>query len=530
MEKLMSEPYPHPREFEHLVDLASDGVGGMALYATDEFFAEKDALLRPGAPQFLADKYTDRGKWMDGWESQRRRTPGHDYCVIRLGLPGRVRGVCVDTTHFRGNAPAECQIEGIEGALHTPLETLKADSGYTVLLPRTPLRPNTQNVFSIAAPASDQRVTHLKLRIYPDGGVARLRIYGEVVPDERVFWQVAAVDLCAVENGGTIAAASDRFFGPPSNLLLPGRGVNMGDGWETARRRTPGSDWAVIRLGRPGVIERIELDTHFFKGNAPQACLIEALDARGWDEERITAELTSPNGLSQRLSGEHRWRPLLDYARLERHTRHWFAPDRPLSATHVRVHIFPHGGVNRLRLYGHALDSERDQRALSSLNQMEEDEARALLASFCGASEFVERMLRGRPYLTARELFMMARRVFFSLDEAQWLEAFAAHPRLGQNHAAPAQTARSAAWSRGEQESLAHSDDAVREQLLLLNETYAQKFGFIFILCATGLPPREVLAALERRIERPRAVEIEAAASEQVRITELRIGKWLRGA
>lgn len=503
----MSEPYSHPREFEHLVDLASDAVGGLALYATDEFFAEKDALLRPSPPGSLPDRYTDRGKWMDGWETQRRRGPGHDYVIIRLGLPGRVRGVCVDTTHFRGDAPAECQLEGIETELHAPLDALKTEAGYSTLLQRTPLRPNTQNTFSIPSDAAARRVTHVRLRIYPDGGVARLRIYGEVVPDERVFWQAAVVDLGAVDNGGTIVAASDRFFAPPANLLLPGRGANSGDGWETARRRTPGSDWAVIRLGRPGTIERIEIDTHSFKGNAPQGVMLEALDARNTEEERLAAELSAPNGPALGAFGEHRWRTLLDHTRLERHHHHFFVPDRPLSATHVRCHIFPHGGINRLRLYGYAHDTDRDHRALSVLNQMDEDEARQLLATFCGASEFVERMLRGRPYLTARELFMMARRVFFSLDEAEWLAAFA-------SHAPPAPL---------------DCDTAVQEQLRALGEAYAQKFGFGFMLCKSGLPAHEVVAALSRRIERPRAVEIETAASERIRITELCIGKWLRG-
>lgn len=524
----MSEPYSHPREFEHLVDLASDAVGGLALYATDEFFAGKEALLRPTAPvsaperasergpergpERCTDRYTDRGKWMDGWETQRRRSPGHDYVVIRLGLPGRVRGICVDTTHFRGDAPAECQLEGIEAELHTPLDVLKAEAGFTTLLSRTPLRPNTQNTFSIASDAAAKRVTHIRLRIYPDGGVARLRIYGEVVPDERVFWQAAVVDLCSLEHGGTIAAASDRFFAPPINLLMPGHGANMSEGWETARRRTPGSDWAVIRLGRPGTIERIEVDTHSFKGNAPQGLMIEALDARNTEEERLAAELSSPSGPALGAFGEHRWRTLLEHTRLERHYSHWFVPDRPLSATHVRVQIFPHGGISRLRLYGHAHDTDRDHRALSVLNQMDEDEARQLLASFCGAGEFVERMLRGRPYLTARELFMMARRVFFSLDEAEWLESFATQQRPA---ASPGPVA---------------CDAAMQEQLRALSETYAQKFGFGFMLCTSGLPAHEILAALLRRIDRPRAVEIETAASERIRIIEHCIGKWLRGA
>ena len=264
-----------PDAYAHLVDLASEAVGGFALHANDDFFAEKENLLKTSAPVFIDDKYTDKGKWMDGWESQRRRDPyadgAHDWCVIRLGLPGVIEGFLVDTTHFKGNAPSSVMLEGLEAEPHLSRADIVSSTSWRTLVSRVDVKPDTPNVVAVDAAAIGARTTHLRLRIYPDGGVARLRAYGVVKAASRTFWGAGSIDLISVENGGTIALASNAFFGPPSNLLLPGRGTNMGDGWETARRRTPGTDWCVIRLGRRGTIDRIELDTHFFKGNAPHA-------------------------------------------------------------------------------------------------------------------------------------------------------------------------------------------------------------------------------------------------------------------
>ena len=237
----MSTQPPVPAAFAHLVDLAADVTGGFAVYATDDYFAEKENLLKPTAPVWDPDRYTDKGKWMDGWESQRRREPGDDFCIVRLGLPGSVHGLVVDTTHFKGNAPEQISLDGLVASHTTPARALIESPDWSEILARTAVRPDSANV--LASSTRSPRVTHVRLRIYPDGGVARLRVYGTVQPESSVFWGPGSVDLAAVENGGTIAAVSDEFFGPPSNLLLPGRGVNMGDGWETKRRRTPGSDW-----------------------------------------------------------------------------------------------------------------------------------------------------------------------------------------------------------------------------------------------------------------------------------------------
>jgi len=503
---------PVPSEFAHLVDLASDLTGTFVLWATDDYFAPKENLLKPGAPEWREGEYTDRGKWMDGWESQRRREPGHDSCIIRLGTPGRIHGLLVDTTWFRGNAPQEIGLDGIVASDTATASELIDHPGWRPLVPRTAVLPHHPNIVQLAAPS--ERVTHVRLHQFPDGGVSRLRVFGEVAPEPRTFWQPAAIDLCAIENGGTVAAVSDQFFGPPSNLLLPGRGVNMGDGWETKRRRTPGSDWCVLRLARRGVVQRLELDTHFFKGNAPQATVVEYLDARTEPSEAV-------------LRGAEGWRPLVEKTSLVQHRRHIIEPSRPLAVTHLRVHIFPHGGVNRLRIYGHALDTPGEAVAVAALNALPVEAAREVLLSFCGAKGFAERLLVARPFASVRALFQAAEDAFWASDDTDKLAAFAAHPRIGQSKAAPSQTHQSASWSAGEQSGVQGAAQSVTERLENLNDAYFDKFGFIFICFATGRTARQMLELLEERLENDRATEIENAAREQARITRLRIGKWL---
>ena len=506
----MSARAPVPEFFAHLVDLAADITGGFVLHATDDYFAEKENLLKPHAPEWIEEKYTDKGKWMDGWESQRRRTPGHDFAIVRLGLPGLVHGVIVDTTHFKGNAPQQVSLEGIAASWTASADELLGSKDWKPLVAQIPVKPDFLNVLRLEA-ASD-RVTHVRLRIFPDGGVARLRIYGEVVPELRTFWRTGSVDLGAVENGGTVAEVSDQFFGPPSNLLLPGRGVNMGDGWETRRRRTPGSDWAVVRLGRRGVIDRIELDTHFFKGNAPQACLVEALDVTQLPVEELEGV----------LRGQQGWSTLIEKHPLVQHRRHQLDPSRMVPVTHLRVHIFPHGGVNRMRFFGHALDTPQEVAALGSLTPK-------LLASFCGSSSWVQQ-LATHPVGSVRTLFALAEDVWFSLGPKDWLEAFKAHPRIGEKKKAKAATAKSAAWSKGEQAQVGAGEAEVKRQLKALNDAYFKKFGFIYIVCATDRSATQLLETLQERIRGSKKAELENAAREQAKITRLRIEKWLASA
>ncbi len=320
--------------FTGLVDLASQLVGGTTLSATDDFFAAKENLLQPGPAIFDKERYTDLGKWMDGWESRRKRVPGHDHCVIRLGLPGIIHGVDIDTSHFLGNHPPYASIEG--AAVADNDSTVPEDS-WEELLPRSPLAPGSHNLFPVL---NTGRWTHLRLHIFPDGGVARLRVYGTVVPD----WSSAkkdGIDLASVVNGGAVVAASDMFFGSKENLIMPHVSRDMRDGWETRRRRGPGYDWAIVRLGRPGRVRSIEVDTKHFKGNFPDQCSIDACHAPD----------QSIDGLSWT---QHSWTPLMGKTKLAADKNHRFEKELadvgPVS--HVMLNIYPDGGVSRMRVFG----------------------------------------------------------------------------------------------------------------------------------------------------------------------------------
>jgi allantoicase len=326
-------------DYTELIDLAAERLGGAVLYANDDFFAPKENLLKPSAPVFIEGKYTERGKWMDGWESRRRRTPGFDWCLIRLGLPGIVRGVVVDTSFFRGNYPEQCSLEACTIDGHPDVEQLMDEATeWREILPVSELRGDSQNPFTIN---ESGRVTHLRFRIFPDGGVARLRVYGEVVPDWESLSRRGEVDLAAAENGALVLACSDMFFGHRHNLIMPGRGVDMGDGWETKRRRGPGYDWVVIRLAKRGVVKRVEVDTAHFKGNYPDTCSLEVCDAEGSVVDEGTLSSLA-------------WREILSRTKLQAHTRHFYEAElsETGAATHVRFNIYPDGGVSRLRIYG----------------------------------------------------------------------------------------------------------------------------------------------------------------------------------
>jgi allantoicase len=324
--------------FIELVDLAAERLGGAALLANDEFFGPKENLLRAAPAEWREGVYTERGKWMDGWETRRRRSPGHDWCIVRLGLPGTVRGVVVDTTFFRGNYPEECSLDGcaVEGT--PPTEELARDSSWREIVPMTRLQGDTRNEIPVRR---DTPVTHVRLNIFPDGGIARLRVHGEVAPDWPALLRAGDVDLAAMENGGWVVVCSDMFFGHRQNLILPGRSTHMGDGWETRRRRGPGNDWTIVRLGRPGSIRRVEIDTDHFKGNAPGAC------SMSW----CHAPVASAEALA---SPAVKWYELLPRTDLQPHARHRFEGElRPADpATHVRLDIYPDGGVARLRVFG----------------------------------------------------------------------------------------------------------------------------------------------------------------------------------
>jgi len=328
-------------ELDTLIDLAAERVGGRALVASDEFFAPKENLLRPGRGVFIEDRYTEFGKWMDGWETRRKRGPGHDWCIVRLGLPGAIEAVTVDTNHFRGNHPEACSLDGCTMAPGIdPARLPELDEAWTEVLARSPVEGHSENRFAIDRAEHPERVTHVRLNIYPDGGVARLRVWGRVLPDWEALAAAGPVDLVSIEHGGRPLSSSDRFFSEPINLIMPGRASSMKDGWETRRRRGEGHDWTVVALGRRGVIERVVLDTAHFKGNFPESASLEACD--------VAAGVSSDLPPSEAAE----WHELVPRARLQADREHVFDVAGARPATHVRLNIFPDGGVSRLRLWG----------------------------------------------------------------------------------------------------------------------------------------------------------------------------------
>ena len=322
--------------FAQLTDLAAERLGGKVLFATDDFFAEKENLIKPTRGIFITDKYTERGKWMDGWESRRKRTPGHDWAVIQLATSGKIKGFDIDTNFFLGNHPPHASIEAIN------IENAEAivdweNLAWKEILPKSHLDAGSQNFYESNR---DEIFTHIRLHIYPDGGVARLRVYGEVFKDWSKVSSNESIDLVAAINGGKALACNDMFFSAMSNLIMPNRGINMGDGWETKRNRTPNNcDWVIVKLAHPGIVEKVIVDTCHFKGNYPDSCSIEYCNSNSDDNV---------------INNKVKWKTLLPQQKLSADNIHEYSNELEYAdtITHVRLNIFPDGGISRLRLIG----------------------------------------------------------------------------------------------------------------------------------------------------------------------------------
>jgi allantoicase len=342
----IADPLPSDAPaFTHLTDLASELLGGSALATSDDFFAPVHNLVHAATPVFVEHRYTERGKWMDGWESRRRRDGGNDWAIVQLGAPGRIAGVDVDTAFFVGNAPEECAVLGCFAPGADAVELTGPDTTWVELVPRTRLVGGAHNLVEVTGSAASQVVTHLRLDAFPDGGVARLRAYGTV---QRSFATEAAagtvVDLACAVNGGRVLGCNDEFFCHRGNLILPGDARTMGEGWETRRRRGPGHDWIVVALAAPGAIHEVLVDTSHYKGNYPDHCDIEAVNLRTGSDE---GTLLDPGSDAE-------WHPLLPTTHLRADTRHLFRDELLAHGpfTHLRLNIHPDGGVARLRVFG----------------------------------------------------------------------------------------------------------------------------------------------------------------------------------
>jgi len=354
-------------EFTRLVDLASRHLGGSVVSANDELFADRENLIKPEAPTYSTYTFGHKGQVYDGWETRRRRVPGHDWAIVRLGVPGVVRGVVVDTAFFAGNYPPEISVEGcvVEG-FPSPDELEQAD--WFPLVERSAAGGDRKNPFPVTV---DSWVSHVRLCMYPDGGVARLRVHGEVVPDPR-YLSAGPMDLAALENGGSVTGCSNMFYSAPTNLISPGPARIMGEGWETARRRDDANDWVEFELAGAGALRMAELDTSYFVGNAPGWATLRGRNTRESDAHGASA------------SGA--WIDLLPRQRLQPDTRHRFHLEGAAEVTHVRLDVFPDGGMARVRLWGELSPASRNALVTRWFDLMPAKNAIAVLTAQYGLS------------------------------------------------------------------------------------------------------------------------------------------------
>ena len=394
-----------------------------------------------------------------------------------------MRRVTVDTSHFTGNYPEAFSLEACGVGSDDALD----HADWYEVIPKTQLQGDSVAVFDTDF---RWRATHLRLNIYPDGGVARLRVEGTPVPDMSIVCPDGPTDLAAAIVGGEAVDASNAHYSHPSNMLKPIASRGMWDGWETKRRRGPGHDWAALRLGMPGRVESVLVDTSHFKGNAP-----------GW----ISLDF-SEDGAA--------WSTVVERADVEPHEHNQVPLPEPSHATFVRLNIHPDGGVARLRVMGRADKEAAGRLRMAYADSLFPDEAQRFFHTACGARRWVDAMVSSRPYGTVDGLFDAADRAFDHLSDADWLEAFAAHPRIGE---------RGDAVAAKEQAGAGSASREVIRRLAEVNRDYEERFGFIYIVFASGKTAEEMLAIAEKRLGNGREEEVANAAAEQRKITMRRL-------
>jgi len=318
-----------------LIDLAQPRLGTKVIYKTDDFFASANRIISPTEPVFKVGVFDKHGKWMDGWESRRKRTAGHDYIIIKLGKPGTIKKVDVDTSHFNGNQPAMISIEGANSNSNK-INQLK----WQPLLSKKKTKANSHHYFTVN---SNKVFTHIKLNIFPDGGVARLRLYGSIAKSNKL--KDKKINLASLLDGSSVMACNNEHFGKAENILAPGKAKNMGDGWETRRRRGKGFDWLILNSLDGKEIDKIEISTHHFKGNFPSHCSLQA------------AYLPNSKNSKQIVKSSNTWKYLLKDAKLSANKVHVFKNNlmKKDKINFIKINIFPDGGISRFRIYGKSI-------------------------------------------------------------------------------------------------------------------------------------------------------------------------------
>ena len=316
-----------------MINLADPRLGSKVIFKTDDFFASANRIINPNPPIFKDGVFDRHGKWMDGWETRRRRKKGFDYLIIKLGKPGRIFSVDIDTTHFSGNQPQYASLEACQNN-----KKLNSNSKWSKILNYKKLGPNKNHNFKSQ---NKSTFNYIRLNIFPDGGVARLRLYGKIEIDKKTI-NNKNINLTSVLNGASIVGCNNEHFGRAENIIAPGKGKNMGDGWETRRSRGKNFDWLIIKFGKPGLIKKLEIDTHHFKGNYPDSCSIQ------------TAIINKDLSNNLIVKNSKNWKFILNKSKLSAHKKHVFKKFliKRNKENYLKINIYPDGGISRIRAFG----------------------------------------------------------------------------------------------------------------------------------------------------------------------------------
>lgn len=317
-------------------DIIGEKLGGKVLSTSDEWFAAAENLIKPNVPIRDATRFTHAGAWYDGWETRRHNENEYDWVIIEMGVnAAHIVGGEIDTAFFNGNHAPFVSVQGLlEDASNTNVDIKEDDDRWETIIDKFECGPSQRHFFIKEDGLTKNTYSHIKLQMYPDGGIARFRLYGKVVPPNSLRDDDKEIDLAYVGNGGVAIKVSDQHFGSADNLLLPGRGHDMSDGWETKRSRVPNHvDWAVVQLGRKAsYINKIVIDTAHYRGNFPQFITVHGINGTpGEDAE---------------------WIELVGKSRTGPDQIHEFPVNKNVSLDHVKLTIIPDGGVKRIRVFG----------------------------------------------------------------------------------------------------------------------------------------------------------------------------------
>ena len=479
------------------MNLGSEELRALVLQASSEASIVQQRLTKdeePGAVTFEASS-----SLVDGWQTRRRQGRGHDWVVLRLGVPGIVDECLIDTTGFEHTCPSEISIEGCVAPHNTRCDDLQ---NWTELVARANVVGGKKNSYSVD---SRERFTHIRLNIFPDGGVARLRVFGVPIP----AWMGPGknegrdIDLVARSQGGSVFFLSEGSLEARQDLIMPG----LRGGWRTRRRRELGSEWVVLRLVGPSNISALTLDTAGLGADCPDKAWVEA------------STVSDP--------GDEDWFELLPPQLVLTDTEHTFQEElRPNSELlWLRLHVAPDGGMTRLRAWGSLTESGLTQARLAFLNSASKSLLATLFKQVCHSDRWSEAMSRSRPFLDLNDLLSKGEAAWAKCEEEDWKQALDGHPRIGDKAKGNSLAAK---WSKGEQSKAQKTDESVLERLREAQDQYFEKFGFIFLICASGLGSQEILAATEQRLENSPDHELKLVAREQAKITQLRLEKLLK--